>query len=520
MKKRVIEDRMKTILLVIFMYTLLILNYMYNVFNPNNTLFADFQTNSEALAFDMILADQNYINTGQWGLGFYVDSAGWVIGDPIELRSNLEEIYVTNDVWDNGYARTGDGVIVSYNFYTATYFKAGNWLRFEDGTEVEIENVETDVGEGTSWTIAVKLKCMQGQLSEEKNGNLLHALVLDADGNECPKGAMELYDSQYGLQGRVIRRLAFLEKNEIIFSSLHWVCAILTATVLALIVYQLYIKYDVLMSTVFYIVFLLSPWVVNFARNVYWLEFLWFIPMLIGLIFLNYKDKKLVRFSCYAGAFLAIFVKSLCGYEYITTIMLGLISFLLADFVMEFSLKKLKKGLLYKELLRIGILGVCALAGFLCAFLLHANLRGNGNVLEGINVIFKEDVLRSTVYGWTVDYGESYQTSMNASVWQVLKSYFYRSEEIISGIGGNFFPLLAVSPLVILLYNAIKNKFQKQDCILYIVTFLTSVSWYILGKSHSAMHGFLNYVLWYFGYIQICFYILLKQIWLWVREHK
>lgn len=330
---------------------------------------------------------------------------------------------------------------------------------------------------------------------------------------------MNMYDSQYGLQGRIVRRLAFIGHNDVLFSCLHCACAVLTALVFALIVWQIYMKYDALMAGTFYIVFLLSPWIVNFARNTYWLEFLWFIPMLIGLIFSNNKKNKWIRWGCYAAAFCAILIKALCGYEYITTIMLGLIAFLFVDLFMDcfdnFRRKEIGKDLIY-----IFLLGVCALAGFAVAVLIHANLRGDGNISVGIESIYVEDLLRSTLAEWRPEYGEGYQNSMNASLWSVLLSYFHRSEEIISGVGGHVFPLLSVSPVIILLYNGSTGRVDRQDCFLYLITFITAISWFVLGKGHSAMHGFLNFVLWNFGYIQICFYIIVKQFVLWVRDGR
>jgi hypothetical protein len=156
-----------------------------------------------------------------------------------------------------------------------------------------------------------------------------------------------------------------------------------------------------------------------------------------------------------------------------------------------------------------------ALLGFFCALLMHANLRGDGNIINGVVAIYKEDVRRSTLAGWSEVYGANNKGSMDASLMDVIISYFKRDEDIISGISGKFFPLLSVLPLLIFSYNGIKKKVEIRDGVLYVVSFLTSISWFVLGKSHSAMHGFLNFVLWNFGYIQICFYIIIKQFLNW-----
>jgi len=35
-----------------------------------------------------------------------------------------------------------------------------------------------------------------------------------------------------------------------------------------------------------------------------------------------------------------------------------------------------------------------------------------------------------------------------------------------------------------------------------------------LAKSHSYVHIHLNYVLWYFGFVQICLYVIVDKIYL------
>lgn len=82
-----------------------------------------------------------------------------------------------------------------------------------------------------------------------------------------------------------------------------------------------------MMAVTFYVVFLLSPCIVNFAKNTYWL------------------------------------------------VMLGMVSFLLVDACVKISPGVFKKEI-YRDFQKIFVLGFFALAGFACAFALHAELRG------------------------------------------------------------------------------------------------------------------------------------------------
>ena len=151
--------------------------------------------------------------------------------------------------------------------------------------------------------------------------------------------------------------------------------------------------------------------------------------------------------------------------------------------------------------------------GFMTAIVIHASLRGNGSIMEGIKSIIEVDVLRRT-HGANLNYlGSLWWESMNASVWEVFCEYFKFSTEIITGINGNLFPSLCITPLIIFGYDIYKkNTVNIKQAAAYCVLFLTSISWFCLAKSHSYQHPHMNYVVWYFGFVQICIYIIVGRI--------
>lgn len=312
------------------------------------------------------------------------------------------------------------------------------------------------------------------------------------------------YVSQYGLQGHVFSFL--YNKFNIPFWGLKAICCILLAIIIVAICIFINKKYNKLMAIIFYITFLLSPWVVAFARNLYWVEFTWFLPVLFGLILSIYTEKKKILIPC---IFLSIFIKCLCGYEYITSIMMMTVSFFVIDFIITKDKKKRTEAL--KITLIVGI--VCLLA-FAMALCVHATLRGNGNILEGLKSIYKTDVLRRTIIvSDNVEFPEVYKKSLEAGVIETVLKYFTWHTDIILGINGQYFKIIITLTAVIIIYNILnKNKNCYRDLTMFIIFLITSISWYILGKSHSYIHTTMNYVLWYFGFIQICFYIIIQFI--------
>jgi len=316
--------------------------------------------------------------------------------------------------------------------------------------------------------------------------------------------SIDSYMSQVGLQGHVISFL--YNKINLSIDTIKRILISLLAVVLIYICKYISIKFNKKLSLIFYLVFFLSPWICAFARNLYWVEFTWFIPMLLGLILsTDYSKKKIIV----PLVFLSIFIKCLCGYEYITVIMLAMIMFMLYDLIFEKN--KDKKKEIFKT---IFIVGFTAMLGFLCALMIHSYLRGNGNLVDGLKLIYVQDIARRVV---TPANNSSFDgillQSIQASPLTTLNIYFYWSTNIITGINGSLFRLLFVFSILVLIFNFMLNrKDSRKNLILYIFSFITCISWFIISSPHSYIHTHMNYVLWYFGFIQIMLYVIIDSI--------
>lgn len=477
-------------------------NFCFGSLDNANTDFESFQSDSDALVTGAIEAARDEVWIG--GLAIYSD----IDGSRYYQMGDIS--YPTKDDWIQGYHCTESKVRLRASEYSGEYAVAGNHIQFANGDVFRITDTEYDDG----WCI-VTLDSGR-PLNHWKYGDMSDAVFLDAQKNEVPKGFCHRYLSQYGLQGKVFRHL----EKYLRLDTLRVLTAIGTACVLMAIVYLIAARYNSLMAGVYYCVFLLSPWIVNFARNLYWVEFTWFLPMAAGLLCAWKYDSRRVRIVTYCLAFLTILLKCLCGYEYISTVMMGLIQFLLVDMILAVVRKDRKKAML---LLRtIFLLGVAALAGFAVAICFHARLKSDGNLLEGIALIVKQDVLRRT-YGGDINTYEPASVmgmSICSSVWEVLRKYYSFSTEIITGVPGNLFPLLNLVPLAIFACDAKQKKLNLQWVLMYAVFLIAPISWFVLAKAHSYIHTHMNYVLWYFGFIQICLYIIAAKIENTMKQNK
>lgn len=482
----------KSISFIVLVTAILSWNYMYNSMDNQNSSFGDFQSNSEALVSNVIYAEQD-------GEYFRQDNEkGFGLGNYVTLSN-----YTTDDNWLNGFSRTENVLLLNTNDYTREVAVVGNQVQFKNGDIQQIIAVSDD---GSN----IYVELSGNKTSSAKNGSLDDAVFLDSNGNMLHKGLETAYKSQYGLQGKVFRRFARVMSEDNMLANLHLICSLLTALVFAIIVWLISKKYNDIFAGCFLVTFWLSPWIVNFARNLYWVEFTWFVPMAIGL-FCTWKiSEKKCRIASYIMTFIAITGKCLCGYEYITVVMMGLIAFLLVDFVKTIAKKDREKSILVFR--TIVIIGIIALCGFMAAICIHAPLKGGGNLIEGIKNIFEQDVLRRTAGADLNDFDPVYWDSFNASVWQTYCTYFHFSTEIITGITGNLFPLLCIIPLCIFGVEVKNKRLDIELLAMYCVFFLTAISWFVLAKSHSYIHTHMNYVLWYFGFVQVCFYIIVKKI--------
>lgn len=482
----------KKIVLLLCMYILLIINFSTSYFSPSNVDFNTFQADSETLVTGGILADAYGIETDAYGLVRLVDFRG-SFASYVENQDNLASV-------------RNNKIYIKKNMYTSEHVLVGNYISFtEECSKLEIvsidEVIENDV---TYYEIATN-----SGIEDKKN---LSVIFYDVEGEEVPRACVVNYKSQYGLQGKVYRFLGkwLVQADKMDFTPLYFLTNSLLALVLVLIVYFISKKYNMLMAGCFYIVFLGSPWIAKYARNLYWVEWTWFLPVLIGLICTIYYKEKKVRFVCYGAMFGAILVKCLCGYEFITTIMLSSIAFLAAEFFLNIKNKRKDESILLFRV--IVVMGMFALLGFVGAMVIHANIRGEGNIVDGLKDIVFNDALRRTYALDKSAYHEVYQPSLESSVFDVLNQYFHFNTPLIFGINVKEFGIFCAISFGVLFWDIYRKKSDVKDMMLCIVFFLASISWYVLAKAHSYIHTNMNYVMWYMGFVQMGIYLIVKKL--------
>lgn len=311
------------------------------------------------------------------------------------------------------------------------------------------------------------------------------------------------YGSQFGIQGVFFSEIyKFLSAPDV--ETLNAINSLLTAIVIALLSVLYLNIYNRLFGLIFFVTMVSSPWIISFARNLYWVPFTWFLPAIFAaLVYLSKgRAAKIAFLIC---TLCSIAIKSLAGYEYLTVITL----FTCSVFVLAPLFNNESRG--EKEGLKLASLTfLCCIAGFLFALIIHAGMRGD-SVFSGLQNIYQMDVKRRT-YGDPALFDPVLRASLESSFWDVLNIYWSQWQTSLSiFIPGKYFGAIFWLSAFGMIYGVLtRPRLFYKEPILVFVFFATSASWFMFGKAHSYIHTHMNFVLWYFGFVQALFYCFIR----------
>ena len=145
----------------------------------------------------------------------------------------------------------------------------------------------------------------------------LVARELYAEGSISDK--FNSYKSQYGLQIKFFALLRDIGLSDVF--TLQSITALLMSFVVTAMFWFVWKDFSFLPALFFVSVYILSPWIVVISRNLYWVSFTWFLPLLTTMWLAPkiYSDANKVYLMS-GILFFVYLLKLLCGYEYITTI--------------------------------------------------------------------------------------------------------------------------------------------------------------------------------------------------------
>jgi hypothetical protein len=364
-------------------------------------------------------------------------------------------------------------------------------------------------------------------------------------------GEFNIYRSQFGLQGLIF--YALFNQLHIPIDVIVHANALASVVVLSGIYLVLLYEFGALAGACAALTFALSPWVVLFAQSLFWVPWTWFLPILLSLLF----GRRLFVSATGAAAaglviFFALLLRFLCGYDYMTTLVLCCLAP-----IVYYGLKSGRPASLVVR--RISVVGLAACLAFAGAVSLQS-LRIGSNFSDGLRTVWMSAQKRTmsisseeqglTEFGCggiSADVGDckdAIATSLNSSAPGVLMMYMaFRNflpwlngpeydldhaaasnlkKVASSGHFAELIPvverldrrqlvgallmvvqsLCGIALLVITSILLVKDGRRGLPFAgLISASLMGAVSWFILAKAHSQVHTHLNYVLWNIGFV-------------------
>lgn len=338
--------------------------------------------------------------------------------------------------------------------------------------------------------------------------------------DNLPTNNVSQYQSSFGFQGyfysAIDKMLSFFglsSKNKLdIMYFLTSLAMSLTFSVFILLAKK---EFGIFPIIILLIGIVYSQWLVVFAKNLYWMTFFLFLPF----VYIWYTLKKeednisenLPKYF-YGFIFFIIYIKSLAGFEYLSTIFISLsIPFLYFYFKNNWKFKELSKRLFF-----IYFSAFLAFFASIFTFLLQKYLIA-GSFAKAIEIL-KMIILKRT-YGSPDEMHPVFRASLESSIGEVILKYWNGKAFDLQSIFGKFtvitfgetiyvFFIFIFIFVVLNFINKFKiayDKEQKSLLVVIIISSLAPLSWYILAKGHSYIHTHMNHILWYSPFLLLVF---------------
>ena len=246
---------------------------------------------------------------------------------------------------------------------------------------------------------------------------------------------------------------------------------------------------------------LLANRMVEISQNLYWVIWITLLPMVLN-IFVLYQIKVSLRFKILLIAvlnFVVLFFINSFRYEFVSATMVAM------QIPLILYLIHRKVGVNFKSIGAFILTGASAVLGFLLALGLHFKviesfLGSQKMALE----IFNSFIYRRTGVGGEIEVHQLIQKSLNVDFVDVLELYF--SLSMMSGLAWN---ALLIIHIACLIYWFRKHSLPGVNFnylpLASILSLAAPLSWLILAKGHSYIHGPLVAQLFYFPYTILLF---------------
>ncbi|HCB1437267.1 TPA: hypothetical protein MYO65_005135 [Citrobacter braakii] len=492
---RIVIKAFATMLLLL----LLVVNFQYNYLHVASfNQFSTIKDGSEALVLGKIFADVVEKNTLKSNVGFIQkysitkDHDVLAVYKRIEYPQGIVTASVSDQYWNKGFSRNANKFIVDRASgikvgYEKREFYIGQILIMPGGKPSTVTSVE--LGEQF---ITVMYSGPFFNASEIEEPGQIE--LTDHDYDYLP------YYQQYGIQGVI---LSFLYQTFDFFKTidnLQLLFSILLSIVFLLIAEELRKSFSLLFNLCFIVSMMFSPQIVGFARNLYWATFLWFWPMYFALLSYRFKARPLIQTMLMFFFMVSVVLKCLAGYEYIPCLLIvSVFIYFIAPFMPgnNYSIRD--------AVIAVSKFIAFALLGFAIAVLIHISMRAD-TLAEGLHETLGFDAIKY------LPISTDGNPQNKISVFAVLNNYVFNWQQpfIYPFTSLTLFAWTCLATLISLIFiKFFDSNLFLRDAMLLITTILVPLSWYVIMAGHAKIHAYLDFVLWYIGFVPAMFFVIL-----------
>jgi hypothetical protein len=371
----------------------------------------------------------------------------------------------------------------------------------------------------------------------------------------CSSDVYAPYVSQFGLQARAVAAFAPADGEAALlryFKVIELAIAASMAAVLTVFLLKIRSLFGRFATWSSLAGLVLAPWVVAFARNMYWVEFTLFLPFIFSFVFYEWFQARRKLSWFYAIIALLMLLKCLSGYEYITTIA---VSALVPVVFYELWRRKTAVLALWRHAAAVVAAAVVAVGG---AMLINTAALSSyyGDWGKAYHAVTARAEARS------IDGLSGVQQNVVGGIWATTPGLYpvidrlYDLDQLKSGHGNplvyallsglNYAMLPAISlPIVIsepigtilqsmlafVAYTALvlawlgkKNRIEtslhRALTWAYWLSLVGSLSWLVLMPAHAYPHAHINGIIFYLPTLLITYIVMGIFIGTWLRSGK
>ena len=297
------------------------------------------------------------------------------------------------------------------------------------------------------------------------------------------------YSSQFGLQGIVFSAIDLINplprKWRIAFY--HLLASLFCAGVLVWIADLLRQRFGWPAFFGFLVPVALEPMFPALAPNLYWVVGTLFVPMAIAMHLADEEDSRR-RFYLISAVSVFVVVKCLCGYEFVSTVIVAAaVGCLLGTNEGPDRLRRI--------LVNVAWTVTAGIAGFVVAVLAHAAKLGSFALIASRAAV--------RIAGDASSLSDELILGKFASIQSVLRKYLEGNDVTLVKNFGVMLSLLVLVAVVALMdknviwYLGPDRRKLHILALAFLASLAAPLSWFVLAKGHSFDHVPINFILWY-----------------------